>query len=275
MVRAVKQVSKYLTKSLRKAGVANEDLATVVAKEVTTAAVGAVDETGLTSDQIEAAIEALVAGVMNGLSDYGADSTTIAETADDVAAGAADGLLDAGISADDANTYITTITDAVSTGSKEAGLTDSEVSAIEQDVEDAVSDAINSGGNTDIGDGGTDTSGPSVSSITVSPESVDITNSSQSVTASVEVADVSGVDLNDLPQPYWYQVDDIQGTRINGTWTLDSGDIYNGTYTTSVTLPVDSKPGQWLIGCIAFKDILGYSSTNGGYSQTFTVVSEP
>ena len=143
MVNAIKQVSKFLIKSLRKAGVTGDDLA-AVARAVTTAAVGTVDETGLTGTQVETAIEAVVAGVMNGLKDYGADSDTIAATADDVAAGAVDGLLSAGISNDDATTYISTITEAVSTGAKEAGLTDSEVSAIEQNIEDAANDVINS-----------------------------------------------------------------------------------------------------------------------------------
>jgi len=120
-----------------------------------------------------------------------------------------------------------------------------------------------------------DTTGPVVSAITVTPASVDVTLTSQVVTATVQVTDVSGVDVNRLPSPYWYHSLDIQGTRINSTWALVTGDIYNGTYSSSVTIPVGVRPGSWLMGSTAFYDTLGFSSTNGGYGQNFTVVTTP
>ncbi|MFE8070136.1 PKD domain-containing protein [Marinobacteraceae bacterium S3BR75-40.1] len=116
-----------------------------------------------------------------------------------------------------------------------------------------------------------DTSGPTVSAITVSPLTVDVSQASQTVTATVVVSDATGVDLNRLPSPYWYNVDDLQGTRINDTWELTAGDSEEATLRSEVSIPAGAKPGEWIIGCIAFYDVLGYSSTNGGYSESFTV----
>lgn len=118
-----------------------------------------------------------------------------------------------------------------------------------------------------------DTSGPTVSAITVNPSTVDVSVSSQSVTATVVVNDATGVDLNRLPRPYWYNVDDLQGTRINGTWELVAGDSKEATLRSKISIPAGAKPGDWLVGSTAFYDVLGYSSTNGGYSQSFIVKS--
>lgn len=54
---------------------------------------------------------------------------------------------------------------------------------------------------------------------------------------------------------------------------LTVGNAKQATFTSTVTIPVGEKPGQWSVGSIAFKDTLGYSSTNGGYQQIFTVMS--
>lgn len=119
----------------------------------------------------------------------------------------------------------------------------------------------------------TDTSGPSVGTISVNPVTVDVTSSSQVVTATVVVSDATGINLNALPMPYWYNNTDVAGTRINSPWMLTAGDAKQATFTSTVTIPVDAKPGQWSVGSIAFKDTLGYSSTNGGYEKFFTVTS--
>ena len=116
-----------------------------------------------------------------------------------------------------------------------------------------------------------DTSGPSVGTISVNPVTVDVTSSSQVVTATVVVSDATGINLNALPMPYWYNNTDVASTRINSPWVLTVGNAKQATFTSTVTIPVGAKPGQWSVGSIAFKDTLGYSSTNGGYQQFFTV----
>ncbi|MBE3027552.1 hypothetical protein IMS62_23080 [Janthinobacterium sp. GW458P] len=116
-----------------------------------------------------------------------------------------------------------------------------------------------------------DTSGPAVSAITVTPAIVDVSQTSQQVTATVSVTDATGVNLNALPAPHWYNVADIGGTRINSQWKLASGDAKHATFSSTVTIPAGAKAGEWVVGSLAFRDVLDYTSTNGGYSQGFTV----
>ncbi|WP_141750025.1 PKD domain-containing protein [Janthinobacterium sp. HH107] len=118
-----------------------------------------------------------------------------------------------------------------------------------------------------------DNSGPNVSAITVTPAIIDVSQTSQQVTATVSVTDATGVNLNALPAPHWYNVADIGGTRINSQWKLASGDAKHATFSSTVTIPAGAKAGEWLVGSPAFRDALGYTSTNGGYSQGFTVQS--
>ena len=115
-----------------------------------------------------------------------------------------------------------------------------------------------------------DTAGPIVSAIKLNKTIVDVSATSQTITATVNVTDATGVNLARLPSQYWYNVTDI-GTRINSDWALASGDIRNGTYSTSIVIPTTAKAGDWLMGFIAFYDTLGFSSTNGGYSEGFKV----
>ena len=116
-----------------------------------------------------------------------------------------------------------------------------------------------------------DTSGPTVSAITVNPTIVDVSRASQPVTATVIVTDATGVNLNALPNPYWYNIADIGGTRINSQWVLVSGDAKHATFSSTVTIPAGAKAGSWMVGWTAFRDTLGYTSTNGGYEKSFTV----
>ncbi|AYM74580.1 hypothetical protein D9M09_01220 [Janthinobacterium agaricidamnosum] len=118
-----------------------------------------------------------------------------------------------------------------------------------------------------------DNSGPNVSAITVTPAIIDVSQTSQQVTATVSVTDATGVNLNALPAPHWYNVADIGGTRINSQWKLASGDAKHATFSSTVTIPAGAKAGEWLVGSLAFRDVLDYTSTNGGYSQGFTVQS--
>ncbi|WP_161784204.1 DUF7034 domain-containing protein [Janthinobacterium sp. RA13] len=123
-------------------------------------------------------------------------------------------------------------------------------------------------------DGDNDTSGPVVSAITVNPSTVDVSQASQRVTATVTVTDDTGINLKDLPSPYWHSIADIGGTRINSKWVLASGDAKHATFSSTVTIPAGAKAGAWLVGATSFSDVLGYTSTNGGYSQSFTVQND-
>ncbi|WP_139842474.1 PKD domain-containing protein [Janthinobacterium sp. GW458P] len=116
-----------------------------------------------------------------------------------------------------------------------------------------------------------DTSGPAVSAITVTPAIVDVSQTSQQVTATVSVTDATGVNLNALPAPYWYNIADNGGTRINSQWELASGDAKHATFSSTVTIPAGAKAGEWLVGSLAFRDVLDYTSTNGGHDKSFTV----
>ncbi|AQR67682.1 hypothetical protein BZG29_04340 [Janthinobacterium sp. LM6] len=118
-----------------------------------------------------------------------------------------------------------------------------------------------------------DTSGPVVSAITVNPTTVDVSQASQLVTATVTVTDATGINLNALPNPYWHSIADIGGTSINSNWVLTSGDAKHATFSSTVTIPAGAKAGSWTVGWTAFRDTLGYTSTNGGYDKSFTVQS--
>ena len=119
----------------------------------------------------------------------------------------------------------------------------------------------------------TDTAGPIVSAIKLNKTIVEASAASQTITATISVTDATGVNLARLPSPYWYNVTDIGGTRINSEWVLITGDIKDGTYSTSIVIPTTAKAGDWSMGFIAFYDTLGYSSTNGGYAEGFKVVT--
>ena len=118
-----------------------------------------------------------------------------------------------------------------------------------------------------------DTSGPTVSAITVNPTAVDVSLASQLVTATVIVTDATGINLNALPNPYWHNFADIGGSRIDSKWVLISGNAKHATLSSTVTIPAGAKAGKWLVGWTAFRDTLGYTSTNGGYEKSFTVQS--
>jgi len=116
-----------------------------------------------------------------------------------------------------------------------------------------------------------DTNGPTVSAITVDKTILDVSSTSQVIVATITVADETGIDLTRLPSPYWFKTTQVAGTRIDSTWVKISGDNKLATFTSTVTIPMHSATGDWLVGCIAFYDTLGYSSTNGGYEKIFQV----
>lgn len=116
-----------------------------------------------------------------------------------------------------------------------------------------------------------------VSEITVTPTTVSIADGPATVVATISIISTNPINQTRLPEPYFYQSSDIQGTRVNGKWTLISGTTTDGTYQATVTIPSGTLSGGWNAGCTGFTDTSGFSSTNGGYLSSFRVVknSEP
>ena len=112
-----------------------------------------------------------------------------------------------------------------------------------------------------------------VSAITVNPATVSIANGPATVTATISVVSTNPINQARLPEPYFFQSGDVQGTRVNGKWSLVSGTATDGTYQATVTIPTGTLTGAWTVGCIGFYDTSGFSSTNGGYSASFKVLS--
>ena len=116
-----------------------------------------------------------------------------------------------------------------------------------------------------------------VSEITVTPNTVSIADGPATVVATITIISTNPINQTRLPEPYFYQSSDIQGTRVNGKWILISGTTTDGTYQATVTIPSGTLSGGWNAGCTGFTDTSGFSSTNGGYLSSFRVIknSEP
>ena len=67
---------------------------------------------------------------------------------------------------------------------------------------------------------------PVLSSFNVSPTSVDISSGTVTLTATINASDTSGIQSPNEGVYFNYNSNTFSGT----SWTLISGDIYNGTY---------------------------------------------
>jgi hypothetical protein len=114
-----------------------------------------------------------------------------------------------------------------------------------------------------------------VSAITVNPATVSIANGPATLTATISIISTNPINQTRLPDPYFYQSGDIQGTRLSGKLALISGTTTNGTYQVTVTIPSTTLTGSWIAGLTAFTDTFGFSSTNGGYMSNFRVLNGP
>jgi hypothetical protein len=119
-----------------------------------------------------------------------------------------------------------------------------------------------------------DTDGPRVSTVFISPSTVDISKNEAVVTASISVTDETGVDFNQLPDVIFLNSSDVS-TRIDKKISFSSGDEKEGIYSVTATIPVTTKPGQWEVQIFAFKDKNGFRSTNGVHLGRFVVSSSP
>ena len=81
---------------------------------------------------------------------------------------------------------------------------------------------------------------PVLSSFDVSPTSVDISSGIVTLTATINASDSSGVGSPNEGVYFNYNSNTFSGT----SWTLISGDIYNGSYVSYIELdPTEVGPG--------------------------------
>ena len=102
---------------------------------------------------------------------------------------------------------------------------------------------------------------PVLASFNVSPTSVDISSGIVTLTATINASDTSGVGSPNSGVYFNYNSNTFSGT----SWTLISGDIYNGTYVSYIELdPTEVGPGTININerPWAFKDPNGFEANS-------------
>ena len=102
---------------------------------------------------------------------------------------------------------------------------------------------------------------PVLSSFNVSPTSLDISSGIVTLTATINASDTSGVGSPTGGAYFYYNSNQFSGT----SWTLISGDIYNGTYVSYIELdPTEVGPGTININerPWVFKDPSGFEANS-------------
>ena len=106
-----------------------------------------------------------------------------------------------------------------------------------------------------------ETDPPAFSNLSVSPSTIDVSSSSQTVTLTLDVTDASGVNIpSGLPA-----LQKIGSSRIDASsgWQRTSGDNKNGSYSATVTVLTTASPGGYYISSGWWNDIWGNSASNG------------
>ena len=105
-----------------------------------------------------------------------------------------------------------------------------------------------------------ETDPPVFSNLSVSPSTVDVSSSSQTVTLTLDVTDASGVNIpGGIPVLQKIGSSNIYG---NSAWERTSGDNKNGSYSTTVTVPTTASPGGYYLNSSWWSDIWGNSDIN-------------
>ena len=120
---------------------------------------------------------------------------------------------------------------------------------------------------------GGDVAGPVVVSLTFSPTTIDISNSSASVVFTARVTDTSGV--NALPPVYVHHPENFSATYRTATFVRTSGTAQDGIYSATITIPRGKQPGEWVVFSHPFGDTQGNQSLWGypDNNQKLTVVN--
>ncbi|NMR32520.1 peptidase S8/S53 subtilisin kexin sedolisin, partial [Arthrobacter sp. SF27] len=116
-----------------------------------------------------------------------------------------------------------------------------------------------------------DVSSPTLANATVSPVSVNISEGPATVKVSVRLTDESGVEAPILQLSH-VGTDQSHGF---GSMTLVSGDLKDGTWERTVTIPQSAAPGQWEVTLHPVNDVLGNSSGRFQTLDTVEVVGAP
>ena len=105
-----------------------------------------------------------------------------------------------------------------------------------------------------------ETDPPVFSNLSVSPSTVDVSSSSQTVTLTLDVTDASGVNIPGNTTVI--QKLGSSNINANSAWALTSGDNKNGSYSTTVTVPTTASPGGYSLTSSYWSDIWGNSAIN-------------
>ena len=118
-----------------------------------------------------------------------------------------------------------------------------------------------------------DTTPPVLQSFTFSPETIDITSSSQTVTLYAHITDetgLSGVPMITIDSPKSsYSVSMVNMSRT-------SGDEKDGEYSLTVTIPQGKEPGEWSVKMWPISDVGGFKTGflyPTSVKKTVTVIS--
>ena len=90
-----------------------------------------------------------------------------------------------------------------------------------------------------------DSDGPVIESYTFEPSTIDITNSSQTITVTAHVTDASGV--SEAPIVYVELPGKSSATQQTGWFSLTSGDEKDGIYTATITIPQGKEGGEFFL----------------------------
>ena len=122
-----------------------------------------------------------------------------------------------------------------------------------------------------------ETDPPVFSNLSVSPSTVDVSSSSQTVTLTLDVTDASGVNIPGV-KPF---IGKAASSNINADtfWIRTSGDNKNGSYSATVTVPTTASPGGYYLTSFYWSDIWGNSaisstpSAGGASNNGLTVIN--
>ena len=113
---------------------------------------------------------------------------------------------------------------------------------------------------------------PVIETVTLSDTTIDVTQSSKTLTLTARVTDDSSVDSDRLPTPLLYGNSGNLTIEANGPWVLTSGDYTDGTYEASFTISTSAPSTIYSVYSGYFYDIYAnlayslsdYGSGNGG-----------
>ena len=103
-----------------------------------------------------------------------------------------------------------------------------------------------------------DSDPPFIKSFIFTPDTIDVTNSSKTITVRVEALDSTGV--KNPGEPVYVQLSsNATATQKTGSLKLVSGTVKNGIWETTITIPKGAQPGSWSVFTNPWSDSLNNS----------------